>query len=230
MKSTMRGLTLIGVVVPALLGLGAGTGAAATAPAATLAAASITFTTGDENKDFDTLVRAQVETPAGRVAADVADVGTEYRDNSSHGPFRMTVDTGVTAAMLSPGRFRISIDPVGNDTWRFGYQLTMFFSDGTSFPLTAGNVLQLSESNRELIRPFTLAGEVAVPNVLGRTEPEARAAILDAGLAIGVVSRVIDPTCEAIGLVRQQNPAPGTGVPPGTRVDFTVNRAPRICP
>jgi PASTA domain-containing protein len=178
MKSTMRGLTLIGAVVPALLGLGAGT-AAATAPAATLAAASITFTTGDENKDFDTLVRAQVETPAGR---------------------------------------------------RFGYQLTMFFSDGTSIPLTAGNVLQLSESNRELIRPFTLAGEVAVPNVLGRTEPEARAAILDAGLAIGIVGRVIDPTCAAIGLVSQQNPAAGTVLPPGTRVNFTVNRAPRICP
>ena len=103
----------------------------------------------------------------GRVATDFADFGTEYVDHSVHGPFIMHSDTGVVvAALMGNGVVRIGITPNGHDTWRFGYELTLYFTDNTSFVIRAAN-LSLSESSRELTTPFTLVAQVAVPNVIG---------------------------------------------------------------
>ncbi|MEO6089218.1 MAG: PASTA domain-containing protein [Umezawaea sp.] len=233
MKSTVRRLALIGMVVPMLLGIGIQTGWAApgtvdgTAPDAHLSAAAVTLTTGNENKDFDTLVRAQVETPSGRVASDFSDVGTEYKDGSVHGPFMMRTDTGVTAAMLSSGIVRISIDPNGHDTWHFSYGLTLFFSDGTSFVVQVNN-LSLSQDSRQLTTPFTLATQVAVPDVIGSSSDSARATLQAAGLSVGEV-KTVDPTCNFINEVMRENPQAGTIVNVGSRVTITIGLKPRTC-
>ncbi|HEX7307177.1 PASTA domain-containing protein [Lentzea sp.] len=229
----VRRLALIGTALPLLFGIGIHSASAAphtadgTAPDAHLSAAAVTFTTGNDNKDFDTLVRAQVETPSGRVASDFSDVGTEYRDNSVHGPFMMRTDTGVTAAMLSSGRVRISIDPNGNDTWHFGYGLTLFFSDGTSFVLQAGT-LSLNQDSRQLTIPFTLTTQVAVPDVIGSSSSSAQATLQAAGLSVAVTSAV-DPTCNFINQVMRENPRAGTVVNVGTTVTITIGLKPRIC-
>lgn len=234
MKSTIQRLAVIGMALPMLLGIASQTGWAATtvangtAPDAHLSAAAVTFTTGNDNKDFDTLVRAQVETPSGRVASDFSDIGTEYRDNSVHGPFMMRTDTGVTAAMLSSGLVRISIDPNGHDTWHFSYGLTLFFSDGTSFVVQAGN-LSLNQDSRQLTTSFTLATQVAVPDVIGSSESEARATLQAAGLSTGVI-KAVDPTCNFINQVKDENPRAGTIVNVGSRVVITIGLKPRICP
>ncbi|MEV6237834.1 PASTA domain-containing protein [Lentzea sp. NPDC051838] len=234
MKSTARRLASIGMTVLLLLGIGAQTGWAApatvngTAPDAHLSAAAVTFTTGNDNKDDDTLVRAQVETPGGRVASDFSDIGTEYRDGSVHGPFMMRTDTGVTAAMLSSGIVRISIDPNGNDTWHFSYGLTLFFSDGTSFFVQAGN-LSLNQNSRQLTTPFTLTTQVAVPDVIGSSASSARATLQAAGLSTAVTSAV-DPTCNFINQVMRENPRAGTIVNVGSTVTITIGLKPRICP
>ncbi|TCO59691.1 PASTA domain-containing protein [Actinocrispum wychmicini] len=231
MRSTVRRLAVIGAAM--LLGVGVAAGwaasaSAATAPDAHLAAAAVTFTTGNDNKDFDTLVRAQVETPAGRVATDFSDVGTEYKDNSVRGPFMMRTDTGVTAAMLSSGLVRITIDPVGHDTWHFSYGLTLFFSDGTSFVIQAGN-LSLTESRTQLTTPFTLTTQVAVPDVIGSSPAGAQSTLRAAGLN-AILANVVDPTCNFINLVKFENPGAGTVVNVGTTVTITVGQRPRICP
>ncbi|KJK42941.1 hypothetical protein UK23_35035 [Lentzea aerocolonigenes] len=229
-----RRLAAIGMVLPMLLGIGSQTGWAApavangTAPDAHLSAAAVTFTTGNDNKDFDTLVRAQVETPAGRVASDFSDSGTEYKDNSVHGPFMMRTDTGVTAAMLSSGTVRISIDPNGNDTWHFSYGMTLFFSDGTSFVMQVNNK-SLNQDNRQLTTPFTLTTQVAVPDVIGASASSARATLQAAGLT-AVVGSAVDPTCNFINVVKSENPRAGTIVNVGSAVSITIGTKPRICP
>ncbi|MEU0877006.1 PASTA domain-containing protein [Lentzea sp. NPDC005914] len=234
MKSTLRGLAVIGMALPMLLGIGSQIGWAApavangTAPDAHLSAAAVTFTTGNDNKDFDTLVRAQVETPSGRVASDFSDFGTEYKDNSVHGPFMMRTDTGVTAAMLSSGTVRISIDPNGNDTWHFNYGLTLFFSDGTSFVMQVNNK-SLDQDSRQLTTPFTLATQVAVPDVIGFSASDARATLQAAGLS-AVVGSAVDPTCNFINQVMRENPRAGTIVNVGSTVSITIGLKPRICP
>ena len=233
MKSTIQRLAAIGMALPMLLGIGIQNGWAATtvangtAPDAHLSAAAVTFTTGNDNKDFDTLVRAQVETPSGRVASDFSDVGIEYKDNSVHGPFMMRTDTGVTAAMLSSGVVRISIDPNGHDTWHFSYGLTLFFTDGTSF-VTQVNNLSLNQDSRQLTTPFTLATQVAVPDVIGSSESEARATLQASGLSAGV-TKAVDPTCNFINQVMDENPRAGTIVNVGSRVVITIGLKPRIC-
>ncbi|MFD9697475.1 PASTA domain-containing protein [Lentzea sp. NPDC059081] len=234
MRTMLRRLALISTAVPLLLGIGIQSASATThtadgtAPDAHLSAAAVTLVTGNDNKDFDTLVRAQAETPSGRVAADFSDVGTEYGDNSVHGPFMMRTDTGVTAAMLSSGLVRIAIDPNGNDTWHFSYSLTLFFSDGTTFVVQAGS-LSLNQDSRQLTTPFTLTTQVAVPDVVGASQSSARATLQAAGLGV-VVTSAVDPTCNFINLVMRESPRAGTVVNVGSTVTITIGLKPRICP
>jgi len=229
-RSLLGRLAPVAFVLTTLLTLAAVPASAATAPDAHLAAAFVTFTTNDDDKDFDTLVRVNVEDPFGRIAADFTDFGTQYVDNTVHGPFSMHPDTGVVAAALNTGRVRVQIVPNGHDTWRFGYELTLFFTDGTSFVIRAAN-LSLSESSTQLTTPFVLTTQVAVPGLVGRSEASARSALQAAGLTVGSVRHVVDPSCNFLNEVSSQNPDAGTIVNVGTAVSFTIGDRPSTpCP
>ena len=70
---------------------------------------------------------------------------------------------------------------------------------------------------------------VAVPNLSGRTEAEARAAITDAGLQVGTVVTEYHPTVMSGRVINQSHNA-GSQVDEGTTIDFTVSRGPEPPP
>ena len=64
--------------------------------------------------------------------------------------------------------------------------------------------------------------QVPAPNVIGKTENQARAAIGDAGLAVGTIDRKNSDTVEA-GKVISQDPEADTYVDPDSEVDLVVS-------
>jgi hypothetical protein len=71
----------------------------------------------------------------------------------------------------------------------------------------------------------TLLG--TVPSLIGDTLAYAGTVLTAAGLTLGTVTYVADYTCATIGLVRSQDPPPGTVVPGGTAVSVVLGKAPR---
>jgi beta-lactam-binding protein with PASTA domain len=67
---------------------------------------------------------------------------------------------------------------------------------------------------------------VAVPDVRGETVADARAILQAAGLRVGSIANVVDPTCNNIGLVAGQHPTTGTVVVQGSAVNLSVGKAP----
>lgn len=70
------------------------------------------------------------------------------------------------------------------------------------------------------------APTITVPNLIGLTVEEARAALEEVGLAIGTSMRRTSSAGRP-GTIIQQNPGPSTLAAPGTPVDVTVARPPR---
>src|SRR5262245_13190458 len=66
----------------------------------------------------------------------------------------------------------------------------------------------------------------AVPDVRGDAVPQASAALTAAGFTRGAVSYVEDPTCNDLGKVVTQIPAPGVRAAAGTAVNLTVATKP----
>ncbi|MBO3749092.1 trypsin-like serine protease [Streptosporangiaceae bacterium NEAU-GS5] len=73
------------------------------------------------------------------------------------------------------------------------------------------------------------ANPVAVPSVAGATASVAGQVIASAGL-VPVKGTVTDPTCQSIGMVADQDPAPGTMVDRGSSVLYVVWKKPTKCP
>jgi hypothetical protein len=97
----------------------------------TLQTASVTFLTGDDDKDFDTTFSVFIEKggTALAVARDLGN-GTPFHDHASYGPFDIPV-------LLHPSRSdftgivtRMAIRTNGNDTWKSKANITIRFSDG----------------------------------------------------------------------------------------------------
>ncbi len=104
----------------------------------------------------------------------------------------------------------------------------------------AGQVISQSPAPGTQVTPGTVVtlvvsagGNVAVPNVVGRPEAEARQLIQRAGLAVfptvtyqghgmGIPDDVLNRVC--VGCVLSTDPAPGTAVPPGTEVKIAVRK------
>ena len=66
---------------------------------------------------------------------------------------------------------------------------------------------------------------MSVPNVVGMTLAEAEAAIVAAGLAVGVVTEAYSPTVP-VGDVISQDPAGGSSVLPASAVNLVVSKGP----
>jgi hypothetical protein len=234
MKSTVCRLALAGSAVLALLGTGIGSAAAtpaahgaapraipATAPGATLTGATATFATLDDDKDDDTQLSIQVQNPAGSPVAAAAGTFGLFPDHRTTGPFNLPVLVPVTAGALDNGLIRIAIAPNGNDTWKFNYEIDLFFSDGTTIPITGVNQV-LSESSPVLTRRFNTGVPVTVPNIIFARPLRAATILRAAGLVPGNQSQTPTIDCAAVGLVVEQNPGAGSQVPAGSSVDFSV--------
>jgi hypothetical protein len=114
---------------------------------ATLTGATITFNTFTDDKDFDTFVRATVNNANGSLAAVTSGFFGVFPDQTTRGPFRMTVRSGVSWESLTDNHVVITITPNGNDTWRFGFEVDLMFSDGSVEPEFL-DFTTLTQSNR----------------------------------------------------------------------------------
>ena len=91
---------------------------------------------------------------------------------------------------------------------------------GTVLPIPAAVELRVSSGPPEVVIPT-----VAVPDLSGLPEPDAREALRSAGLRVGEVG--YDPgSAVPLGGVAAQSPAPGDSVKAGTAVSITVSGSP----
>lgn len=68
-------------------------------------------------------------------------------------------------------------------------------------------------------------GEIAAPDLVGRTQAEAVTALTEAGLTLGAVTESYSATVPA-GQVISQNPAAGTSVASGSAISLNVSKGP----
>ncbi len=154
-RGRVFGRFALAVAAGAALLLGSA-GAASAAPAAhtakpalagaTLTGAQIIFNTFDDDKDGDTFVRVTVSGTNGLAAVTSGFFGL-FPDQTTKGPFRMTTRSAVSWESLTDNHVVISITPNGNDTWKFGFEVDLFFSDGSVEPEFLDFTV-LSQSNR----------------------------------------------------------------------------------
>jgi hypothetical protein len=71
----------------------------------------------------------------------------------------------------------------------------------------------------------TASPSIAVPNLIGLTQAEARRALAEVKLSLGAVTHVTFASVPR-GLVAAMSPAPGSEVPSGSAVDLTVSSGP----
>jgi serine/threonine-protein kinase len=99
-----------------------------------------------------------------------------------------------------PKGFVVRTDPAGGATVKKGDQVTVYVSQGPE--------------------------PVVVPNLVGSTQDQARAALEDLGLVIRVNAATVEVLAERDGLVAEQLPAAGVEVEAGTTVSVTLGKAP----
>jgi beta-lactam-binding protein with PASTA domain len=72
---------------------------------------------------------------------------------------------------------------------------------------------------------------VAVPDLHGDSVDQAATALQNAGLVLGSQGSVVDPSCDFINEVKDQNPNAGTTVAAGSAVSITIGTKPKNpCP
>ncbi len=81
--------------------------------------------------------------------------------------------------------------------------------------------------NTRLARVGGCQPSVLVPDVRNDRLAQAGQVLAAAGLTVGQVASVLDPTCNNIGTVVRQNPHPGTPVLAGSAVNLSIGRPPR---
>jgi hypothetical protein len=126
--------------------------------------ASITFHTNDEDKDDDTHVTVIVRDSSNVLAANVANDFGHFNDHSDNGPFELIVRNPSERADLQRGSVKIRIDPNGNDTWRFNFDLDLQFDDDTHLSGEAQG-LELTQDRQE--QTFGLEGILALGSAAG---------------------------------------------------------------
>lgn len=112
-----------------------------------LTAATIHFHTNDEDKDSDTHVTILVRDENGVTAARIDSNFVRFADNSDH-TYPLVVKNASTNVAMQRGSVYIRIDPKGNDTWRFNWDVDLVFSDGSHLGCEVA-LVQLSETARE---------------------------------------------------------------------------------
>jgi hypothetical protein len=237
MRTILRALTLIAAMIPVVVALAVAPASAATQqavpntlPTATLTGASVSFTTNDEDKDGDSIVQVYLLTNTNVTAAIITGTFGHFDDGSFHGPYAMNTTAGITASNLSTGLVHFNFAAIFSDTWRFNYSITLTFSDGSSFVIRENNK-SLTEKLNSFQTPFALTSQAPVPDVVGRTQSAATAALQAAGLTLGTVTQRTDSSCNHINTVWTESPGAGTVVNTGTAVNLTIGVKPKTpCP
>jgi beta-lactam-binding protein with PASTA domain len=105
--------------------------------------------------------------------------------------------------------------------------VTVRHDNGTDGTDTVRNVELLQFADITIAAPTPAPVGTPVPNIVGQTRAAAEAAILAAGLTVGVVSTRNDNNV-AFGIVLDQTPLATVGVAPGSAVNFTVSLGPLV--
>ncbi len=106
--------------------------------------AYIHFTTGNDDKDHDTLVYVNVWDSHRVKCVSFGGLGYSFDqryhfvENTDNGIFDLGVANASYADFRQPWQSQISIWPNGDDTWNFKYTLTLAFSDGSTLSWSQG--------------------------------------------------------------------------------------------
>lgn len=102
-------------------------------PEPTLESVQVRFVLpGGDDKDFDTAVAVQIIKGNILIASndDIAS-NMKFADPGSFGPFDLAVQPSITKAIYSESLVRVSITPVGNDTWNSRIIVVAKFTDNS---------------------------------------------------------------------------------------------------
>ena len=108
----------------------------------TLARASVTFHTNDDDKDHDTAVGIAVVLRDETIAYIYDEFG-HFPDHSDSGPYTLLLVRRLPRHAIRQANVFVWIDPVmgpiggGGDTWRFNFVLDFLFEDGSHQLCTA---------------------------------------------------------------------------------------------
>lgn len=118
----------------------------------------IWFRTGNENKDPNTKVFVEVFEQDGRKRQFFEwhqTTDEEFKKNSANGK-GFTENHLMTVEDLKGAYLRIKIDPVGNDTWTFGYVIFMDVSDGSEYRFVQDGITLSERENNRVYGPFKM--------------------------------------------------------------------------
>lgn len=111
--------------------------------------AQVTFHTLDDDKDHDTHVTITVRNRDGIIVARIDNDFGHFTDRSDNGPFAlMIINQASKTTLESGGTTTIRVDPNGNDTWRFNFELDLMFSDSSRLTSDA-NGLELNDERQQ---------------------------------------------------------------------------------
>lgn len=116
-----------------------------------LQAAAVSFTTGDDDKNGDTLLTVRLTTNDDQenVIAQLSDTIGTFPNGYAGPPYGLKVINPVSKDQLwGSTRLIIRIDPHGNDTWRFNAYFELTFFDGSRVKAEINGV-ELNEGFRQ---------------------------------------------------------------------------------
>ena len=136
-----------------------------------------------------------------------------------------TDNAGVASVTFFDGTFEIGSD--GSAPFQATWNTTLVANGNHGLSAVAhdaaGNTATSATVTVNVLNTVT----VAVPNVVGKTQPVAQGLITGAGLAVGAVTSANSPTV-AIGNIISQSPAAGMNVAGGSSVAFVVALGARV--
>jgi hypothetical protein len=134
-------------------------------------------------------------------------------------------NAGVSSVTFFDGAFEIGSD--GNAPFEAAWNTTLVANGNHSLSAVArdaaGNTATSAVVTVNVLNTVT----VAVPNVVGKTQPVAQGLITGAGLVVGAVTSANSPTV-AIGNIISQSPAAGVNVASGSNVAFVLALGARV--
>jgi hypothetical protein len=121
--------------------------------------AMISFQTNDENKDFDTQVTVTVRDANGVTVATLSGAFGEFPDSTRSVTYPLQTLNGSALNLLQGGTVNLHVQPVGNDTWRFGFFLNILLTDGSRLAVGT-NSMSLSESHQDQMFSIAQVGKL----------------------------------------------------------------------
>ncbi|WP_165401316.1 Ig-like domain-containing protein [Herbihabitans rhizosphaerae] len=117
------------------------------------------FHTNDNDKDHDTRLKVVITDRNGGEVADVEGEFGQFKDNTDHGPFPMRVKVPAPVSLINGGLTTMTIDPNGDDTWKFNLRLVMHFSNSEPKHFDFGGTEMSEEATVKVWRTVVYAGE-----------------------------------------------------------------------